>query len=98
VGYGIVNPVAAVTTALSPPMPAASPTVAAPLARPPSDAALRRTTAAVASGSIGVTAVVLAGWAALRRGRRRRWAPGRAPTAAPPAVAAAPAAGPLRDR
>jgi subtilisin family serine protease len=78
-GYGVVNPVAAVTAALaSGPAAASAPAGAPPLPRPASDAAMRRRTTVVAAGSLGAVTLVLAGWATLRRGRRRGWRPGRA--------------------
>jgi subtilisin family serine protease len=82
-GFGVVNPVAAVTAALPAASPVASPVAAPPMPRPPSDAAMRRRTTIVAATSLGAVTLVLAGWATLRRGRRRGWRPGRNPVERP---------------
>ena len=77
VGFGVINPVAALTAALLPSSAPALPAASPPMPRPPSDEAVRRRTATVAAGSVALVALVLAGWATLRRGRRRGWRPGR---------------------
>jgi len=78
VGFGVVNPVAALTAVLPGARVPASPLPAPALPGEPSDAQLRRTTTAVAAGAVGAAILVLVGWATVRRGRRRGWRPGRA--------------------
>ena len=76
VGFGVIDPMAALTAVLPPAALPSEPVPARPLQPAPSDEAMRRTTTAVVAGSVGLVALVLAGWATARRGRRRRWRPG----------------------
>lgn len=80
VGYGSVDPVAAVTTVLPQPQstpsaaPAASPSpLAVPPARPAS--AAPRQAGGVALGALGVVALVALGAVVVPRGRARGWRP-----------------------
>jgi len=76
VGFGVIDPMAALTAVLPPAALPSEPVPARPLQPAPADEAMRRTTTAVVAGSVGLVALVLAGWATARRGRRRRWRPG----------------------
>lgn len=78
VGYGVVDPVAALTTVVPTGTAAASPVVAAPLP-PPATPDNGTRNAAIAAAGIGTVAAVLLVGAAviIPRGRRRNWQPTR---------------------
>ncbi|SDD16715.1 Subtilase family protein [Auraticoccus monumenti] len=81
-GWGVVNPLAAVTDVVSSetpaPGPVASPTPAEDYRdRPPVDHSQRDTALAVAGGAVAVVLVAAVLAASLPAGRRRRWAPPR---------------------
>jgi type VII secretion-associated serine protease mycosin len=81
VGYGVINPVAAMTAVL--PGPGATPSPAAadrPLPPPVGpDTHTRAAAVAVAGGAVLLALVVAVAAAVLPLGRRRRWRPGRRP-------------------
>jgi type VII secretion-associated serine protease mycosin len=83
VGWGVVDPYAAVAAALpaDPPAagPAAAPLMPAPVAAPPADTRTARWALRGAGGLAAAGALVLAAAAVARRGRRRRWQAGRPP-------------------
>lgn len=81
-GWGVVNPLAAVTDVVSSetpaPGPVASPTPAEDYRdRPPVDHSRRDTAIAVAGGAVAVVVVAAVLAASLPAGRRRRWSPPR---------------------
>jgi len=82
-GYGVINPVAALTAVL----PTASPPVqraAAPLPAPSTpDSRARLIGLAVAAGATLLALVVIAAAVVIPRGRRRRWQPGHPADPAP---------------
>jgi membrane-anchored mycosin MYCP len=79
-GWGVVNPYAAVTAeGIDGPSPVAAnvvPTVVA-AARPPAPPARERSVAAAAVGGLLLAFLVAVGAVVVRRGRARRWRPGR---------------------
>jgi type VII secretion-associated serine protease mycosin len=78
-GYGVVNPVAALTEVVTDP-PSAAAKVQPPLAPPtPPDETTRTVALAVAGGATLVTLGVLTAAVVIRRGRRRNWQPGARP-------------------
>ncbi len=79
-GWGVVNPVAALTAVVPPPVTARpTPLVSGPLPPPPGpDTGTRNTALAVGAGATLLALVVVVVTAVvLPRGRRRRWQPGR---------------------
>lgn len=85
VGYGVINPLAAVTAVLPPARsPAALPTSAPPLGVvQPEDAALKAWALGASAVAVLVVGLLLFGAEVVRRGRRRGWRPGNLPAAAP---------------
>jgi type VII secretion-associated serine protease mycosin len=83
VGYGVINPLAAVTAVLaSASSPVALPTSAPPLGVvTPRDAALKARALGSAAVAVLVAGLLLSGALVVRRGRRRGWRPGRSPLA-----------------
>jgi type VII secretion-associated serine protease mycosin len=83
VGYGVINPLAAVTAVLPPvSSPVALPTGAPPLdVVTPKDAALKARALGSAAVAVLVAGLLLSGALVVRRGRRRGWRPGRSPLA-----------------
>lgn len=81
IGYGVINPLAALTAVLPPADATPSPAVAAsPLAAPPGpDTHARGVALTVAAAALLVALVVAVTAAVLPLGRRRRWRPGRRP-------------------
>jgi membrane-anchored mycosin MYCP len=77
-GYGVIDPVAALTTVVPPRAAPASPRVSAPLP-PPARPDNGTRNAAIGAAGIGTIAAVLLVGAAviIPRGRRRKWQPGR---------------------
>jgi type VII secretion-associated serine protease mycosin len=81
VGYGVINPVAAMTAVLPGPGATPSPAVAASPLPPPlgPDTHARAVALAVAGAAVLVALVVAVAAAVMPLGRRRRWRPGRRP-------------------
>ena len=86
VGYGVINPLAAVTAVLPPVRsPAALPASAPPLGVvTPQDTVLKASALGVAAVAVLVTGLLLFGSEVVRRGRRRGWRPGNLPSAVVP--------------
>jgi type VII secretion-associated serine protease mycosin len=80
-GYGLIDPLAALTTIIPAAGPAPSPRVSAPLPPPANPGHTTRNTAIAAAGLAGVLSALLVGAAVvIPRGRGRNWQPGhRAP-------------------
>jgi membrane-anchored mycosin MYCP len=78
VGYGVVDPIAALTAVVPPPAPPASPRVSAPLP-PPTDANHTTRDAAIVVAILAavLTALLVGAAVIIPRGRRRNWQPGR---------------------
>jgi membrane-anchored mycosin MYCP len=81
VGYGVINPLAAVTAVLPPEgPPSAPPPSAAPLGVVPrQDAALKAWALGVSAVAVLLAALLVSGSPVVRRGRRRGWRPGNLP-------------------
>jgi membrane-anchored mycosin MYCP len=80
VGYGVVNPyqaVASVFGTVRSPRPALTGKVAVPEDAVDAHAALRRTAGVIAGVALPLALLILVGAPVLRRGRARRWRPGR---------------------
>ena len=101
VGYGVINPLAAVTAVLPPPDTATPQAVPVGPLQVPTDphARLGRAALAAGGGVVAVTALLWSWVLVARRGRRRRWRPGRSlagpPSPAPSPVGRAPAQPPV---